>query len=346
MSALRAVSVIIPVYRADVTLPRVLAALQPQVGAESEVVIVDSSGLEHAARLERAYPWVRVIGLPHRVLPGKARNIGARAAGGSWLGFLDADAVPGSAWLAALRARADDGVTAAVAGAVDNGTPRNAVGTASYLLEFSEWVPSRRGSPGHAASCNLLMARSAFDAAGGFCEDIWPGEDTVLTVPLAQATRLAFAPDAVVWHLNRTRLKDLLWHQYRLGRSFVAVCERVDFPHRRFSRWPLLTVAPVLRVVALGPRLVRDRALVTEALRAGGLLALGLAAWTVGVAVAAAKSTDAFGRSVQRLARAMQRRSPATNSSVLSSVQAEPRAVDDAVAVGAPHAKGGAPPAG
>ena len=77
-----------------------LAALQPQIGADTEILLVDSSGFDAAEALQRSQPWVRVIGLPNRVAPGAARNLGSREARGSRLAFLDADAVPGAAWLA------------------------------------------------------------------------------------------------------------------------------------------------------------------------------------------------------------------------------------------------------
>src|SRR5215471_12354585 len=97
-------SVIIPAYRSDATLPRVLAALRQQLTSDIEVLVIDSSGLEHAARLERDQPWLRVIGLADRVLPGKARNLGAGAARGARLAFLDADSLPSPSWLARLEA--------------------------------------------------------------------------------------------------------------------------------------------------------------------------------------------------------------------------------------------------
>ncbi len=277
-------SVIVPAYRAGATLSKVLSALRGQIGPGTEVLVVESSGLEHAAQLEHDQPWLQVIGLPHRVLPGEARNIGARAARGSRLGFLDADAVPGPGWLARLDAAMDRERSAATVGAIHNGTPGNLIGTASYLLEFSEWTPERRGAPLHGATCNLLVERAAFEQAGGFCEDIWPGEDTVLTVPWGRTKRLKFARDAGVWHLNRTGLPDLLRHQYRLGRAFAAVCDRVEFPHRRFSHWPLLAVAPALRGGALARRLSCERSLLREGGQVSHLLTVGLAAWTAGVA--------------------------------------------------------------
>jgi glycosyltransferase involved in cell wall biosynthesis len=291
------VSVIIPAYHAGTTLPRVLAALGPQVTPDVEVILVDSSGLGPVARagLPVARPdWLRVIALPERTLPGRARNLGAETARGRHLVFLDADAVPVPDWLAHLRRAADRGAVA-VAGAVLNGTPESAVGTASYLLEFSEFVPVRHGPPSHGASCNLLVERSAFDAADGFREDLWPGEDTVLTVPWARRGELGFSAPGAVHHLNRTTLAALLRHQFRLGRSFAATCDRVDHVYARFSRWPLLPVSPVLRLLALGLRLRHQPQLRTAALRCGPLLVLGLGVWGGGVAAERSRLVGSFG---------------------------------------------------
>jgi glycosyltransferase involved in cell wall biosynthesis len=276
--------VIIPAYQAQSTLPRVLAALQPQVTSAVEVLVIESSGAQEAAALQRTYPWVQVLGHSNRVLPGAARNIGARAALGSRLAFLDADSPPGPRWLTSLEGKLDTTCAAAVAGAVHNGTPNSSIGTTSYLLEFSEFLPERRGKPPHGATCNLLVARSAFEAAGGFCEDVWPGEDTILTVPWARSKRLEFAPDAGTWHLNRTRLDDLLAHQYRLGCSFVTVCDRSEVPYKHFSSWPLLAAAPLLRLGSLGLRLSGQADRLREVLRLSPVLSLSLAAWTAGVA--------------------------------------------------------------
>ena len=40
------------------------------------------------------------------------------------------------------------------------------MGTAGWLLEFSEVMPDRAGPIQHGVTCNLLVSRSAFDAAG------------------------------------------------------------------------------------------------------------------------------------------------------------------------------------
>src|SRR6516162_6863980 len=89
------ISVVIPSYRAAATLPRVLAALEPQVAGQTrEVVVVDSSGDGSIDDLAFRFPWARFVALDERTLPGRARNLGAQLTQGELLAFLDADVIP------------------------------------------------------------------------------------------------------------------------------------------------------------------------------------------------------------------------------------------------------------
>ena len=245
-------------------------------------MVVDSSDDGTAATIRSRWPDVDLIVLPTRTLPGRARNLAAERARTDLLAFLDADCAPVPGWLDALV----DGLgpdDVGVAGAIGNGTPSSPVGTAGWLLEFSEWHPGRRGRPGHAASATLLVRRSDFMAAGGFREDLFPGEDTYLTRPWAAAGRLAFAPSARVDHANRTGVADYLRHQRLLGRCFAELCASSAFPHSRFGRRPWALAGGVLRVAALTLRLRGlPRDLATAAALSPLLLA-GLFSWTTGV---------------------------------------------------------------
>jgi Glycosyl transferase family 2 len=278
-------SVVLPAYRAWRTLPAVLEALRPQVEQPGrELVVVESSG---SAQVDE-WPWARVVARAERLLPGAARNLGVEHARGELIAFIDADAVPEPGWLDALEAALTPGVDV-VAGAIVNGTTRSIVGTSDYLLEFAEWVPKRRGVLLHGATCNLLVRRETLAHGGGFRTDLHPGEDTVLTFPLGQEGRLAFARDARVVHLNRTRLLDVARHQYQLGSSFVRVCREVEFPRRVFTRFPLTLVAGPLRVPVVWLRLARWRALTP-----GGVAAMPVAValgcvWSAGLTAGAVR---------------------------------------------------------
>jgi glycosyltransferase involved in cell wall biosynthesis len=278
------ISVVIPAYRAWGTLPDVLSALRPQIeGRNREAIVVESSGDGRAAELARDAPWARVIVLPARALPGAARNTACLLARGELIAFTDADSVPVPGWLDELDGALGPGVDA-VAGAVLNGTPRNPVGTAGYLLEFVEWIPGRRGPPLHAATCSLLVRRDALEASGGFRTDVWPGEDTILTFAFGASGRLAFAPAARVRHLNRTGLRAFLRHQRLLGAAFAEVCASVDFPRGRLVHPGLTLIVPGLRLFGLDFRLRHHPRQAAAAAALSPLLALGAVAWAVGLA--------------------------------------------------------------
>lgn len=282
-------SVIVPAYRAWATLPLVLEALEPQIDPRRhEAILVESSGTS-AEELERRWPWLRVITLSGRALPGKARNVGVQQARSPQVAFLDADGVPERGWLDALEEALTHEVDA-VAGAVVNGTPYSPTGTAGYLLEFSDWLPRRRGAPLHGPTCNLIVRKHVLDEAGGFLEHLLSGEDTILTLPLGRARRLGFAPGARVRHLNRTGWKEYLRHQRGLGVSFASVAASVDFPFKGLARPALVPLTPILRLISIGRRLAPHPREAATAVLLLPLLAAGTVSWAAGLAQAQRRS--------------------------------------------------------
>ncbi len=276
-------SVIIPSYEAQATLPLVLEALAPQVaGEEREVVLVDSTGADDGTAIRQQWPSVQVVTVPHRMLPGGARNLGASLAHGELLAFLDADTVPQPGWLDELE-RALSPEIEMVAGAVLDGTPDDPWGTVAYMLEFLEWVPERRSPLRHAAGCNLLIRRSAYELAGGFPEDLWPAEDTVLSAPFAARGTLKFAPRAQVRHLNRVRRREVLAHQRRLGASWVHACARVALPGRHLATSALAPAAVAGRLWSMVRQLNRQPGSFRRIARHGPRVTAGLVAWGAGV---------------------------------------------------------------
>jgi glycosyltransferase involved in cell wall biosynthesis len=278
-------TVVIPAYRAWSTLPAVLAALAPQVNRDRDAILVDSSADARSTHLAGRWPWLRVIAIPDRAFPGQARNAGAAQSRSELLAFLDADTVPCSDWLDRLEhALADD--VDAVAGGILNGTPDSRVGTAQYLLEFSEGLPRRPRRLRFAPSGNLLVRREWFESVGGFRDTLRAGEDTVLTFPLASQRRVVFAADASVWHLNRTELAPFLANQRVQGAAFVAICRLVPYPNRWVLYGPALILAGPLRLMGLGRCLLYNPSQLTHALRALPQLILGTAAWVIGASEA------------------------------------------------------------
>lgn len=89
----------IPAHRAWPTLEAVLDGLAPQLNDTREVILVDSGSKAASFELARRWPWLRGIAVAQRMLPRGARNVGAAAARGELLVFLDAErSLPSTGW--------------------------------------------------------------------------------------------------------------------------------------------------------------------------------------------------------------------------------------------------------
>ena len=286
------VSVVIPSYNSRETILDCLRAVLEQDGVQpDEVIVVDSSadGTADAIRdafPEPEFPALRLVRLEKRTHAGPGRNIGALAASGDILAFTDADCRPSKDWLlGVLRAQAKTAAPAVVAGAIDNGTPESLVGTADWLIEFSNAFP---GLPGHevsfAATANLALPRETFLSTEGF-DDSRTGQDMVFGETLRrEGHRVRFDPDIRVAHRNRVKLGHFFRRQFDLGRGSARIRRRLPLGGAWIVRFPFLV-----------PLLVPYRGLqvARRALRSGGprarallktapLVALGLTAWTAG----------------------------------------------------------------
>lgn len=167
--------------------------------------------------------------------PSIKRNMGARDSRAEVLAFIDSDAYPDPDWLKNAAVYFESPELAAVCG------PGITPGPDSILQQASGQVYSSSLVSGgttfrykyHAMrqvedfpSCNLLVKRDEFDSAGGFPEDFWPGEDTVLSLRLTsdQSKKMLYVPNVIVYHhrrpLFRQHLKQV--HSYARHRGFFV----------------------------------------------------------------------------------------------------------------------------
>ena len=102
-----AISIVIPAFNAEKTIDAQLEALSRQSWSGGWEVIVADNGstddtAEHVAHWEARLPGFRVVDASARRGAGHARNVGARAARGDYLLFVDADDVVQPGWLASM----------------------------------------------------------------------------------------------------------------------------------------------------------------------------------------------------------------------------------------------------
>lgn len=284
------VSIVVPAYRADSTIARCLSSLLNQdFQAGYEVVLCVSADQTGDLPSLDKHPRLKVLTHVPRLSAAAARNRAAAETRGRLIAFTDADVVADAGWLDRLVSAAD--WSPCVAGSVLNGTPESTIGTAEYLLEFVDLHPARNPEGVHfGATCNLILERVLWEEAGPFPEDLEGGEDTLLTMDLRERGLFAFAPEAAVNHLNRTRMVAFLRHQYQFGR-FTA---RLAVMEGTYAGGPLqatltryASLAPIAAVLRAGWVYWRlatiDRQLLVRSVRCLPAVFAGSVAWGAGL---------------------------------------------------------------
>ncbi len=218
------------------------------------------------ALMAQSYRNFEVIFLPDRLLvrpevnfrfrilatgsvrPAKKRNMGAVAASGDILAFIDDDAYPKSNWLANAAARfadtkqtidalggpgltpPDDPPKAQLSGAIF------ASPLVSGNFRYRYFIQGALRRVEDFPSCNLFIRKAIFDEIRGFREDFWPGEDTLLCADLQrQGYTLWYDPRVVVYHHRRPVFLPHLRQigRYALHRGYFA--RRIGLNSRRLS---------------------------------------------------------------------------------------------------------------
>lgn len=172
---------------------------------------------------------VRVVGAGDHRGSYHARNAGARHGHAPWLLFADADVTPAADLLDRLFDPAPGERTAVLAGAVDD--EEAAGGTLAQRYAWLKSSMSQEQTLGQAApfaqTANCAVRRDAFDAVGGFADEVRSGGDADLCLRLAAAGwELESRPQAVVVHHNRQTIPRMLAQRARHGAGAAWVGSR------------------------------------------------------------------------------------------------------------------------
>src|SRR3989344_295747 len=175
------ISVIIPVKSInDYITKENLPAHEKMSYDNFEVIVLPNNAPSQDTKLINKYPWLKIIATGKITRPAQKRNIGAAAAGGDILAFIDDDAYPSRNWLTQAVAIFNKEKVAAVCG--PGMLPRNAqlwetvfdqilrtwIGSGGFSYRF---VPQTRRFVDDYPAMNFLVKKEVFEKVGGFNGD-------------------------------------------------------------------------------------------------------------------------------------------------------------------------------
>jgi cellulose synthase/poly-beta-1,6-N-acetylglucosamine synthase-like glycosyltransferase len=167
------------------------------------------------------------------VSPGTKRNIGVKNSRGEFCAFIDNDAYPRSDWLKNAVKYLED---PAIGGVGGPGLTPEADGlvqkAGGYVLSSfmvgnlsSRYKTKQSFESDDIHSCNFIARKSVVEAAGGWNEKYWPGEDTLMCLAIKRlGKKLIESSEVVVYHHRRSLFGPHLKQVSRFGehRGFFA----------------------------------------------------------------------------------------------------------------------------
>jgi glycosyltransferase involved in cell wall biosynthesis len=204
------ISFVIPAHDEESLIVRTIDALHAAArdcGREYEIIVADDASADATGRIarERGCAVVR----HERRQIAATRNLGARAARGEYLIFVDADTVIPSETLR-------EAVAALDGGAVAGGAPISFDGPVPWFPRLVVWVFNfvfkRRGFTGGAF---FFCRRTDFVAAGGWDERFYAGEELELAREMKKRGRFAFVRTPMVTSGRKARTYGT-WEMFKL----------------------------------------------------------------------------------------------------------------------------------
>jgi glycosyltransferase involved in cell wall biosynthesis len=194
---MKAVSIIIPARNEAENLARLLASLARLrfPSDQLEIIVVDHSSIDETASIARR--WGASILTKHGGTIASVRNLGARAAAGDILAFVDADCTVSEDWLENAMQHFEEPRVGAV------GSHHLPGETSTWVREVLQmqtavrldWTPTKWLPSG-----NLLVRRRAFLECDGFDESLVTCEDVDFCYRIGQSYQIICDERVRCWH--------------------------------------------------------------------------------------------------------------------------------------------------
>ena len=235
----KSVSIIIAVKNFNANLKQCIDACLNLDYSDFDILVFPDQEFDYA------HDKVKIIPTGN-ITPGKKRNLSLKHTNAEVLAFIDDDAYQVHAWLNNVMPNFEDSLVAAVGGPAITPNEDNLKQKASGLIYESllvsgpsnyRYLPRKKAYVDDFPSCNFIIRRDVFAELGGFDENYWPGEDTVLCLRLTKHfnKKIAYEPLAVIYHHRRPVFKPHLKqiNSYALHRGYFV--KRFPETSLRFS---------------------------------------------------------------------------------------------------------------
>lgn len=230
------VSVIMRAKNCDWVIGQALAALYAQTFTDFELVLIDSGSTDRTLELAAAYPHRLIRIAPTDYVPGPVLNMGARAARGEILVFLNSDGVPLTPeTLGRLVAAFDDPTVSA---AVARQTPRPEADSWVRREYAASFPDAPRCAPWIGISAVMSAVRREAWEAHPFYDEAWGSEDTEWGEWAKRTGRvIRYVPEALVMHSHNYTLSQLYGRRFIEGEADAFIYARSEPFWKAFLRW-------------------------------------------------------------------------------------------------------------
>jgi glycosyltransferase involved in cell wall biosynthesis len=241
------VSVVIPTLNSARTLGDTLRAVRDQAEEQGnfEVIVADSKSVDGTQEIGRKF-GATVLETSKRG-PAAGRNVGLFHASGKIVAYLDSDTIPTRRWLHEITAPFRDLSTVIVGGRTLSFMPETPAERFMSALH-NEWNSIARLDFPFIESMNMAVRRDPAISIGGWAENMLTGEDADFSIRMTHAfqTRLVYAPQALIFHRNRTTDDDLRKQAWGYGQG--AAHMYMKYPD--ILNWNFTTSAKLLGTLA------------------------------------------------------------------------------------------------
>jgi GT2 family glycosyltransferase len=190
----------------------------------------------------------------HPGKPGEKRNVAAATCNADILAFIDDDAFAEKDWLFNILDFFENNPDIHVIGGPNLTPPNSSVKEKASGYIFASFLGAAQMSARYSlkkslkncderslTACNLAVRKETFLKAGGFPEDIFPGEEVIMLHKLRYSGyKLYFNPKMIVYHLRRPLFMPHIKQVFGYGRCKGVMMKKYGFRVGLFSILPAM----------------------------------------------------------------------------------------------------------